>query len=221
MPRDSKLCLVRVLDYPYTVQGSEYKLLPAVTPLVLNLELQTVSKRKPSQHERGGSSDSYNNRTSKLKAPDEPLPIRKLLVHYPVMISVSNYVVLAFLNITLNALLPLFLAMPLDIGGLDFDPPKIGYLIGSYGAGSAIFQAFYFARIVRHFGEKKIFVAAISTFLPVFSLLPVINLIAKSNGKDSLGVWFLITIVLMMLAFMDMAYGKKSSDSLKLADLHP
>ena len=69
----------------------------------------------------------------------------------------SNYALVAFLNMALNALLPLLLAMPFDIGGLDLDPPKIGYSIGSYGAGSAVFQAFYFAHIVRYLDERRIF----------------------------------------------------------------
>jgi len=77
--------------------------------------------------------------------------------------------------------------MAFDIGGLDLDPPKIGYSIGSYGsygAGSAVFQAFYFAHIVRYFDEKRILAAAISTFFPILSPFPVINLIARSNGKN-------------------------------------
>ena len=75
---------------------------------------------------------------------DEPVPLRELLV-YPVVISILNYVCLAFLNISLTALLPLFLAMPLEIGGLNLSPPIIGYIIGSCGSASAIFNSVYFA----------------------------------------------------------------------------
>ena len=42
------------------------------------------------------------------------IPLRSLLT-YPVLLSISNYVSLAFLNIAINALFPLFLAMPIDI----------------------------------------------------------------------------------------------------------
>lgn len=41
---------------------------------------------------------------------------------FPVLISISNYVALAFLSIALSALLPLFLAMPLEIGIYLFFP---------------------------------------------------------------------------------------------------
>ena len=134
------------------------------------------------------------------------MPLRELLV-YPVVISISNYVCLAFLNISLNALLPLFLAMPLEIGGLNLSPPIIGYIIGSNGAASAIFQAIYFARIVRRWGERRLFIVAMSTFLPVFLLLPLINFVAQGWGQLSFGVCFLLGILLIMIAFMDVAYG--------------
>jgi Major Facilitator Superfamily len=137
---------------------------------------------------------------------DEPVPLRGLLV-YPVVISISNYVCLAFLNISLNALLPLFLAMPLEIGGLNLSPPIIGYIIGSFGASSSIFQAFYFASIVHRWGERNVFIMGISTFLPIFLLLPLINFVALGWGQLSFGVCFLLGILLIMIASMDMAYG--------------
>lgn len=138
---------------------------------------------------------------------DDPVPLRTIFV-YPVVLSVSNYVVLAFLGIAVSALLPLFLAMPLEIGGLDLDPPIIGYIIGSYGAASAIFQALYFPRMVRYFGERKVFLAAISTFFPVFLLLPLINTVALTFGKQSPAVWILVVFVLACLSFMDTGYGE-------------
>lgn len=137
---------------------------------------------------------------------DEPVPLRELLV-YPVVISVSNYVSLAFLNISLNALLPLFLAMPLEIGGLNLSPPIIGYMIGSYGAASAIFYVIYFASIVRRWGERRVFIMAMSTFIPVFSLLPLINFVARGWGQLSFGVCILVGILLILIALMDVEYG--------------
>ena len=142
---------------------------------------------------------------------DDPVPLRELLRIYPVILSVSNYVVLAFLNIALCALLPLFLAMPLDIGGLNFEPPSIGYIIGTYGAAGAIFQGFYFARIVNYFGARKIFIYAISLLIPIFLTFPLINTTALHFGNQSGQVWFLIVILLAMLALMDMAYGRFAS----------
>ena len=97
--------------------------------------------------------------------------------------------------------------MPLEIGGLNLSPPTIGYIIGSYGAASAIFQAIYFASIVRRWGERRVFIAAMSTFLPVFLLLPLINFVARGWGQLSIGVCILVGILLIMIASMDLAYG--------------
>ena len=156
---------------------------------------QTVPKRQKSQP------------GSVHEDEEKPLPLRKLLV-YPVILSISNYVVLAFLNISLSALLPLFLAMPLEIGGLDLDPPKIGYIIGLNGIGYAILQALCFAPIVRYFGERKVFIMAISTFLPIFLSLPVINMAAVILGKQSPVVWLAISILLVCQTLLGLAYGK-------------
>ena len=142
----------------------------------------------------------------KVRRADEPLPLRELLV-YPVVISISNYVCLAFLNIAVYALLPLFLAMPLEIGGLNLSPPLIGYIMGSYGAASAIFQGIFFARIVRRWGERRVFIVAMSTFIPVFLLLPLINFVARGWGRLSFGVFVLVGILLVMLALTDVAFG--------------
>ncbi|KDR78787.1 hypothetical protein GALMADRAFT_244334 [Galerina marginata CBS 339.88] len=187
-------------QYPYflpCLATSSYVLFAFIMTLCLFKE--TIPKRKSDQR-------NVESNGAKTRARDDPVPLRDLLV-YPIILSVSNYVVLAFLNIVVCALLPLFLAMPLEIGGLNMDPPAIGYIIGSYGAGSAIFQAFFFARIVRYFGEKRVFVAAMSTFIPVFLSFPMINILARSCGQQSIVVWLLITILLALLAFLDMAYG--------------
>jgi hypothetical protein len=137
---------------------------------------------------------------------DAPLPLRDVLT-YPVVLSVSNYVALAFLNISISALLPLFLAMPLSVGGLGFSPATIGYIIGSYGAASGIFQALYFSKIVRCFGERRVYICAISTMAPVFLLLPIISLLARQWGLSPI-VWVFIVFLLVLLSLLDMAYGK-------------
>ena len=137
---------------------------------------------------------------------DKPLPLRKLLT-YPVVLSVANYFAVAFLNICAVALLPLFLAMPLGIGGLNLSPSIIGYIIGSYGLVDAVFQVFYFSPIVRRWGERVIFITATSAFIPLFLMFPVINFLARGWGQSSFGVWFLLGFLVVLLTLTDMAFG--------------
>ena len=137
---------------------------------------------------------------------DKPLPLRKVLT-YPVILTIVNYVFAAFLEISVMALLPLFLAMPLDIGGLNFSPSIIGYIMGSLGLADAVFQAFLFPYIVRRWGERNTFITAISTFIPIFLIFPLINFVARGWGPQSLGVWSLISLLFALLVVMGLAFG--------------
>ncbi|KAF8875921.1 major facilitator superfamily domain-containing protein [Infundibulicybe gibba] len=142
---------------------------------------------------------------SPVRSHGGPLPLRDLLVR-PVLISVSNYMALAFLDIMLSALLPLFFAMPIHIGGLGFKPSTIGYIMGSFGVGTGVFQALFFPCIVRHFGERRTFLVGMMLFMPIFLLFPVISSIAKHSGVNLI-VQLGIAILLSLVALMGMAYG--------------
>jgi len=163
---------------------------------------ETVPKRRT---RTTSQSTLASDETPSSHSRDEPLSLRELLV-YPVIISVSNYVYLAFLNISLNALLPLFLAMPLKIGGMGFNPATIGYIMGSYGALCGLFQAFYFAKIIRYFGERSVFVYGVSSFLPIFTLFPIMSITAQQHGVNAF-TWICIGCMLVLMVFMDMAFG--------------
>ncbi|KAF8886137.1 major facilitator superfamily domain-containing protein [Infundibulicybe gibba] len=142
---------------------------------------------------------------SHVRSSERPVEFRKLLV-YPVVISISNYMALAFLNIMLSALLPLFFATPIEIGGLGFKPSTIGYTMGTYGLGNGIFQALFFARIVRQFGIRGIFIRSMMSFIPIYLLFPVMSTIAQRFGVNII-VWSIIVLVLCLVSLMNMAYG--------------
>lgn len=204
--------------FPNVFSGSFWKAYPYFLPCVatsgfvmiaftiaLIFFKETVPKKQPSKHRSAEPADTSDDTSASSPRLDEPLPLRDVLT-YPVILSVSNYVALAFLNIAISALLPLFLAMPLSVGGLGFAPATIGYIIGSYGAASGIFQALYFSKIVRCFGERRVYICAISTMVPVFFLLPIISLLARQYGLSPI-VWVFIVFVLVLLSLLDMAYG--------------
>ncbi|KAF8886148.1 major facilitator superfamily domain-containing protein [Infundibulicybe gibba] len=142
---------------------------------------------------------------SHARSIERPVALRSLLV-YPVLISVSNYMALAFLSIMLFALLPLFFTMSIEIGGLGFKPSTIGYILGMYGLGNGVFQALFFARIVRRFGTRGIFVGGIVAFIPIFLLFPVMSAVAQRSGINTI-VWLLIALVLLLMLLTSLAYG--------------
>jgi hypothetical protein len=106
----------------------------------------------------------------------------------------------------LAALLPLFFAMPVEIGGLGFDPPTIGYFLGVHGVSAGLFNVLFFVKIVRRFGVQWTFFGSISLFLPMFILMPVMNLCARSWGVGKL-VWTLVCVELLLMIFRNVAMG--------------
>ncbi|EEB99589.1 hypothetical protein MPER_00706 [Moniliophthora perniciosa FA553] len=112
-----------------------------IVTLVFFQESAPVKNRRDRQRSPSEASEATLDHKK-----DKPLPLRSLLT-WPVIISVSNYVALAFLNIAFNALLPLFLHMPISLGGLNLPPSTIGYVLGAYGCVTGLFQAAFFARL--------------------------------------------------------------------------
>jgi MFS family permease len=134
------------------------------------------------------------------------LRFRQLLT-YPVILSISNYVCLSFLDISFNALYPLFLTMPIHIGGLGFPPSTIGYIIGANGVAIGLFQFFFFAKLMRRFGERRMFLNGMWAFVPAFGVMPVMNALARKDGMDA-KVWVLVGVVVVLAVLMDISFGR-------------
>ncbi|KAK2462968.1 hypothetical protein APHAL10511_005020 [Amanita phalloides] len=152
---------------------------------------------------------SYSTSSSATVTPtdkcDRPLPLRELLT-YPVVLSVLNYVTLAFIEIMFIALLPLFMAMPIELGGLGFTPMVIGYVLGAAGAYTAIFQLLFFARLIRRFGERKLFAAGMLTFCINSIMFPLTSIIARRTGV-TWTVSCLLALSLSLYPIKDMCYS--------------
>ena len=102
--------------------------------------------------------------------------------------------------------------MPLEIGGLGFDPATIGYITGCYGAFTGGFQAMFFATIIRHFGVKKVFVSGVISYLLAFVLFPIMSYFARRSGVTAI-VWTCILAMFPLILMMDLAYGSLPSHS--------
>jgi hypothetical protein len=85
-----------------------------------------------------------------------------------VIIAVSNYSLLALLDIR--------------HGGLGFSPPIVGLCLGAFGLFSGLYQATMFAPVYNRFGTKHTFITAVTTFIPMFALFPLMNLSAQRTG---------------------------------------
>ncbi|KAJ6577996.1 major facilitator superfamily domain-containing protein [Mycena capillaripes] len=123
-----------------------------------------------------------------------------------VITAVSNYSLLALLDIALRALQPLFYTLHIRYGGLGFSPPLVGLCLGAFGLFSGLYQATIFAPIYNLFGTKRIFVTSVTTFIPMFALFPLMNLSARHNGVNAI-TWVELTLQMILYVIMDMGFS--------------
>jgi MFS family permease len=140
---------------------------------------------------------------------EEPVPLKHLL-NFRVLIPVTSYVYLASLQAASNAIQPLFLAMPVDIGGLGLTSRNVGYILGTYGFANGIFQVIMLGRLIRRFGVKAIFVTSISAFIPMHAVSPIRNLLVRRNGFSHF-VWVVLGFQLLASLVMELGYGASSA----------
>lgn len=166
--------------------------------------MKTVKKSSPKAEKSDPEQEAL------LDAPhDGPLPLRKLLV-WPVLVSVANYGTLALVEIAFCAIQPLFLSTPIEFGGLGQSPASIGVILGLSGLGNGIFQALFFAKLVRKWGTKRTFISGLISLIVLFALFPMINIIARRSGITNL-VWALVGVQLCATFFVELSYGESSS----------
>ncbi|KAF8162794.1 major facilitator superfamily domain-containing protein [Crassisporium funariophilum] len=151
------------------------------------------------------SNPTHSLATLGTTSKEDPVPLKDLL-NLKILIPVMNYVCLASLHASSNAIQPLFLAMPVNIGGLELPPRDVGYILGTYGFVSSIFQTLMLGRLVRRFGVKAIFVTSISAFLPVYAFSPLMNVIVRKMGFSYV-VWVVLGCQLSASLVMELGYG--------------
>ncbi|EIM90950.1 MFS general substrate transporter [Stereum hirsutum FP-91666 SS1] len=137
---------------------------------------------------------------------DKPYPIHALLVPR-VLIASANYASLSLMDIAYRAVQPLFFSTPIEMGGLGLSPPVIGYLLAFFGLFNGLFQIFFFARINDHFGTKKVFVAGMLTFIPVFALFPIMSALAKEAQAVTTLVWIIAGFQTLLSIAVSLSYG--------------
>ncbi|KAH9939493.1 MFS general substrate transporter [Amylocystis lapponica] len=181
-------------EYPY--------FLPCAVSASFSALTFTV-QRRPRKGSRTASEDTLVE--GQDEPSEEPATLRSLMV-WPVLLSVANYGSLALLDIAYRALQPLFYATPIALGGLGMNPASIGVVLGMFGLMNGCFQVCFFAPIVRRWGPKRVFMAGIAAFLPLFAMFPLINTLAKQGGRTPC-VWAAVGVQLAFSVIMDMSYG--------------
>ena len=114
------------------------------------------------------------------------------------MLSIANYGLIAFCDISLFALMPLFYSTPIELGGMGFDPLAIGICFAIYGVMNGVLQAMFFAEIVGRFGPKQLIVAGGVIYPVIFALFPVVNKLTLVHDM-SRGVCAVMVVQLFLI----------------------
>lgn len=87
-------------------------------------------------------------------------------------------------------------------------PFTIGYVLSTFGIVNGCIQVFAFPYLISKIGARNLFLTGISSFVPIFTLFPAMNTVAKTQGI-SRAVWALTALQLLLMVAMDMCYGMK------------
>ncbi|KAJ6488127.1 major facilitator superfamily multidrug-resistance, DHA1 sub-family [Mycena vitilis] len=122
-----------------------------------------------------------------LEEHDAPPPVRDLLTR-PILIALTNHGLLCLCHMANEALIPLFFATPMSLGGLGLNPHDIGLILGIFGVCNALVQAFFGGRVIRRFGPRRVFTAAFCALAGQFAMYPVVSFLAHRAGRVDTGV---------------------------------
>ncbi|KAJ6587292.1 major facilitator superfamily domain-containing protein [Mycena sp. CBHHK59/15] len=114
--------------------------------------------------------------------PDTVPPLRELFTR-DVRIALLNHALLCFCDMAYDSLIPLVYSTPIAIGGLGLKPHNIGLIMGLCGFSNAVVQAAVGGRIIRHFGPRRVFNAAFCALACIFSLYPLLSVLARRAGR--------------------------------------
>lgn len=139
------------------------------------------------------------------ESTDKPLPLKSLFV-FRVIIAASNYAFLSLVEISFRTTLPLFLSTPIKLGGLDLPPSTIGTILSIFGVLNGFCQIFFFPRLHKRWGSKRVFMAGLAACIPMYLLFPVINYLANKQGLTP-AVWALVYTQVTLSMFPNFSYS--------------
>ncbi|KAI6042027.1 major facilitator superfamily domain-containing protein [Pisolithus marmoratus] len=155
-------------------------------------------KRKPQEPHAGPPAMADNG--VQCDASEGQLPLRKLLVR-PVLIAAGCYAFFLLIDMAIRTVLPVYFAMPIEMGGLGLGPSAIGTILALSGFANGVFRCLLFAPLHDRFGPKILYLIGTFLCIPVIALFPMTSWVARERGLDSL-VWTLVgsQMILFVLA---------------------
>ncbi|KAL4062219.1 major facilitator superfamily domain-containing protein [Scleroderma yunnanense] len=212
--------LVKPHDHwPKLFSGTFWKRYPYFLPCIISALLAAavfvtaalfLEESRPPKQSKRCSQSKVSARDPQNGITDEdtsPTPIHTLMKTYSVMVPIATYGTLTLVDVGHFALLPLFYATPIEIGGLGLSPSVIGVYLAVFGLVDGLFQALFVTKLIDNFGGKKVFRTTILVLFPLIVVLPFMNFVVQSQKRVGLVIWMLMTVQLMLLVMIDTAYA--------------
>ncbi|EAU89606.1 hypothetical protein CC1G_02495 [Coprinopsis cinerea okayama7 len=125
-----------------------------------------------------------------------------------VLIPITNFAFLAFLDQCVLVLIPLIYSTPLSLGGLSMAPSKIGGILGVWGVLNGLFQVLCFAWVRRKLGHRTTYMVGIAGMGVVFAMFPILSALAGlEGGQVGPAVYLGIAFQLGCYSFSYMSYA--------------
>ncbi|KAK2459329.1 hypothetical protein APHAL10511_008654 [Amanita phalloides] len=102
----------------------------------------------------------------------------------PVIIAIANFASLQFFFSCEVALIPLFLSLPVEFGGLGFDPPTIGMFLAIYRITMVVILTFS-PKLINRYGARLVFRLAITACLLIWLLMAMLSMQARRSGVST------------------------------------
>ena len=141
--------------------------------------------------------------------PGPQSPSQRLLA--PQILLVYGFI--SFTDMCVQVLQPLIWSTSIPLGGLGFDPYRIGLIMGIWGFTNAIIQSTCLGPIIRRIGPRNMLVAAFTSWVIILALYPLLSFFAQNAGGADAKVWTILFMQMSLLMTTYGAYGTYSSVS--------
>ena len=171
-------------------------------------QAKECKERRKSRLLQSESTPLLGDQPSRSPSPSPVVvaPPLMALLTAPVVITVLNYALLALIDISFTAILPVYLAS----SPLSLTPRAIGFSIGGMGVFNGIFQALFTAALVERWGAKRIYQVSIFAFFPLWALFPIAVRLAATHDSDLYpwSLWLVACAGVVLVTVMAMSFSE-------------
>ncbi|KAG5717299.1 Protein ZINC INDUCED FACILITATOR-LIKE 1 [Termitomyces sp. T112] len=163
-------------------------------------------------NEQGYCSTTSTTSTIETAEPEDdlkdlvPPPLLSLLTP-PVQLTLLIHGFMSFSEMSLQVLQPLIYSTSISLGGLGFDPKRIGLIMGTWGVVNIFFTLTCVPMLLQKFGARKIQILTHLSFASTLALYPILSyLVRRAGGADAL-VWAVMIIQLTFALITSASYA--------------